>query len=126
MAVNVSVTLDGNGNPVTPANPFPTATPATVGVDHSVSAPALLNTLATIAPNANRLAFYVQNQSASLVQVVLDHDLTGSNYSVILVGPGSNPNGQGADWSMINAGLRHIGQIRICAVAGAQVLATEY
>lgn len=130
MSVSVSVTLDGNGNAVTASNPLATALPATFGTDHSRSVPSLLNVLATVAPNASRVGFYWQNQSAADIQIVLDHDTSGTNYTVIITATGAAPGGpgnvQGADNSFAQMGIRHVGQIRICGVAGSQIAVGEY
>lgn len=100
--------------------------PSGAGTDRSANKPALLATLQTIAANAARVGLYVQNQSASQLQVVLDQDNTGTDYTVILVDPGNGANGQGADWSMAQAGIRHVARIRICGTAGAQFASREY
>lgn len=101
-------------------------TPATVGADHSVAPATLLTVLGTIAPNANRIGFYWQNQSGATIQVVLDHDTSGTNYTVILAGPGAGAGSQGADNSFAQMGIRHTGQIRICGAAGSQIAVGEY
>lgn len=100
--------------------------PAGTGTDRSVNRPTLLTTLATIAAKSDRVGFYIQSQAASQLQVVLDQDNTGTDYTVILVDPGNGANGQGADWSMAQAGIRHTARIRICGVTGAQFAAREY
>lgn len=122
------------GAAVAPNNPMPVSgvvtgnvqLPSGAGTDRSVTKPALLTTLATVAANAARVGLYVQNQSASQLQVVLDQDNTGTDYTVILVDPGNGANGQGADWSMAQAGIRHVTRIRICGTTGAQFAAREY
>jgi hypothetical protein len=116
----------GQPAPVSSANPMPTALPATTGADWSNSAPSLLATLKTIPANAARIGFSVQNQSAATLQIVLDHDGTGSNYTVWLVDPGAGANRQGGDWSFAQAGIRHSGQIRICGATGSQLAAWEF
>jgi hypothetical protein len=96
----------------------------TAGADQSANAPAVGNVLKTIAANASRGGFYIQNQSAVTLQVVLDH-ATGSP-TIVLVDPGSGANAQGGDWSFSQAGVRHTGQIRIAGLAGSQFGAMEF
>jgi hypothetical protein len=97
---------------------------ATAGADRSANAPSVGNVLKTIAANADRGGFYIQNQSAVTLQVVLDH-ATGDP-TIVLVDPGYSANRQGGDWSFSQAGLRHVGQIRIAGTAGSQFAATEF
>lgn len=122
------------GAAVAPGNPLPVTgvvtgnvqLPSGAGTDRSVTKPTLLTVLATIPANAARVGLYVQNQAASQLQVVLDQDNTGADYTVILVDSGNGANGQGADWSMAQAGIRHVARIRICGTSGAQFAAREY
>lgn len=121
--------VDGGGlkrHLLTDADGVPlTRLPGGAGTDHSANKPALLAVQQTIAPNALRNGFYLQNQSADTIQIVLDHDLTGNNYTVCLAAPNGAGN-QGSDWSFAQAGIRHTGQIRICAGATDQFAATEF
>jgi len=116
----------GTGNPMPVSGAVTAALPLGAGTDRSANKPTLLSVLATIPANAARVGFYVQNQSASQLQVVLDQDNTGTDYTVILVDPGNGANGQGADWSMAQAGIRHSARIRVCGTANAQFAAREY
>jgi hypothetical protein len=130
-----------NGGPVEVTNPLPVYIPAgstipaqlpgTAGTDHSNAQPELLSVLETIAPNASRVGFWWQNQSAATIQIVIDHDTTGENYSVILSASGAAPgsglaNVQGDSSSLGALGIRHTGQIRICGAEGSQFAAAEF
>ena len=102
-----------------------TVTLGTTGVNHSSSPPSLLPVQQTIPPNANRVNVIAQNQSAATIQVILDHDLSGTNYTVFLLGP-AGANMQGGEISLVGLGIRHIGQVRIAAPAGAQYAVGEW
>lgn len=99
------------------SNVYPTTQVGTVGTDASANAPALFPTLlATLAVNAARNYFEVQNQDESDIQVVMD-DGTGTNQSVVILGAATGDNKQGGAYT--NNYER--GRIRVFgADAGAQ------
>lgn len=99
--------------------------PAGMGNDWSGSAAAVGTVLATIPANYCRRGFYIQNQSANQIQVVLDDGASGTP-TIVLIAAGGGVNQQGGDWSFTQAGIRHVGRIRICGTVGTQFGAREY
>lgn len=91
------------------------------GTDYSSAAASVAaNLLLTIPANANRNEVWVQNQSASQIQVVVDNGVSGGTV-ILLEGGGANT--QGADWSSTT----HKGRVRVFAgSAGLQVGAREW
>jgi hypothetical protein len=80
--------------------------------DGSANQPVLAaNLLSTFPVNNSRLSFYIQNQSADTLQVVID-DGNGGPVTIVLVDPGAGANKQGGDWSP-PIGWRLTGRIRI-------------
>jgi hypothetical protein len=77
--------------------------------------------LATI-PIAARSTVEVQNQSAALIQVVLDDGAaTAGTQSSILLNPGTGANTGGTDW----VSNTFKGRVRVYGATGAQVMARQ-
>lgn len=101
-----------------------TLTPAgSIGTDASAAPPsAAAQLLLTIAVNANRIGYVIQNQSADQLQVHLDNGTSGASI-LLLASGGANAPGGSLNWD----GMPHTGRIRIYGPnAGAQVGAREW
>lgn len=78
--------------------------------------------LATLPLNGNRAQVEVQNQSAALIQVVLDDGAaTAGTLSSILLNPGTGANTAGQTWT--STAFR--GRVRVYGATGAQVMARQ-
>ena len=78
--------------------------------------------LATIPINGNRSTVEVQNQSAALIQVVLDDGSgTAGTISSYLLGPGTGANTAGGVWNS----QTFKGRVRVYGATGAQVMARQ-
>ena len=90
-----------------------------VNNDASVSKPAPTNLLATIAANAGRLGFFVQNQSAAVITVAFTNpDTSGVTYLVLE--PSASGAGHGGGFVDMGS-CPHYGAIAIWGTAGSQV-----
>jgi hypothetical protein len=78
--------------------------------------------LATVPINGNRVAVEVQNQSAAIIQVVLDDGAaTAGTLSSILLNPGTGANTAGLTW----LSTTFKGRVRVYGATGAQVMARQ-
>jgi len=91
--------------------------------DWSGSPPAIQTILATIPANPARTNFTIQNQSAAVLQLILDHPY--GNPTIFLVSP-LGAISQHDCLSLRQLGTPHPGQIRIAGAAGSQFAAAEY
>jgi hypothetical protein len=92
--------------------------------DYSSAAPSLLaNLLCTLPVNAARIGYVVQQQSASLLQVVFDDGVSSTPTIVLLNPAAAGTAGDSADM----LAMPHYGRIRVyAAVAGVQVGAADW
>lgn len=99
-----------------------TSTMGGLGIDGSGSAPAVAaNILATLAVNGKRAYVEAQNQSATLMQVVLDDGATGTP-SIFLLSAATGDGIPGGSWS----DTTFKGRVRIaCASASKQCMLRE-
>lgn len=78
--------------------------------------------LATIPINGNRVVVEIQNQSAAMIQLVLDDGAgTAGTVSSILLSPNSGANTAGSIW----ASSTFKGRVRVYGATGAQVMARQ-
>ena len=100
-------------------------TPVTIdgdsGQDYSGSAPSIASICAAplAGPAVALNGFYVQNQSAATLYVVLDDPAGQATPSVMLLAPGAGAGQQGAD---TNSLPWFKGRIRVCGPAGSQFM----
>src|SRR5271170_3496485 len=100
-------------------------TPVTIdgdsGTDYSVSAPPVASICATplAGPVVSLNGFYVQNQSAVTLYVVLDDPAAETTAGVMLLAPGAGAGQQGADTNLL-PGFK--GRIRVCGTSGSQFM----
>jgi hypothetical protein len=124
MAVSLSVTLDGNGAPVTATHGLPVLQAGGTGTDYSVNAATIpmagLVLLVTIPATATRAYIEIQNQSAAQLQMVRD-DGAGANQTSILLASGGAAGAQGAGWS--SATFK--GRVRVYGPSGSQTSAYQ-
>lgn len=101
-----------------------TSTLGGLGTDASGSAPSISgNILATLAVNGKRALVEAQNQSATIMEVVLDDGLgTAGKVSIIMLGAATVDGSNGSFWS----DTTFKGRVRIaCASAGKQCMLRE-
>lgn len=79
--------------------------------------------LATVAANAHRIGFLVQQQSANAVWVVLD-DGASSTPTTLVLDPAAGANRQGGSIDM--SSCPHSGRIRVYGTSGSQVAVAEW
>lgn len=79
--------------------------------------------LATVAANAHRIGFLVQQQSANAVWVVLDDGGSGTATTIVL-DPAAGAGRQGGSLDMTSC--PHSGRIRVYGTTGAQVSVAEW
>lgn len=78
--------------------------------------------LATVAINGNRASVEVQNQSAAMIQLVLDDGAaTAGTISSVLLSPNTGANTAGSIWNSNT----FKGRVRVYGAAGAQVMARQ-
>jgi hypothetical protein len=95
-----------------------------IGVDYSVAQPSLsgLTLLSTMAPNPNRVAFFIQAQGSAPLTVALD-DGEGEELTIIVLQQPGIAGGQGASIDMGN--VPHNGRIRIFSTGSGVQLAAH-
>lgn len=111
----MSLEIDTGTVTIAPGSSVAVSTPPSgLGTDDSVNKPSALGHLViTIAANTSRKGFFVQNQSAATIQVVLTA-AGGSDTTFVLLAP--NVSGAGfAGASVDFSGMPHSGEIQVYA-----------
>lgn len=97
------------------------------GIDYSANAPSVsgLSLLATIPANTARLGYFIQNQSTSVLTVVMDDQAGSLTPTIVVLGAASSNGTQGSAIDM--DGLPHSGRIRVYSTsAGVQMAARAW